>query len=450
MNFTHLKIHFNSEDLALQSIIDKTILDTNTQGKTAKHEISLPKMHDKAKIEIQSKIKSVLTDIEIIDVNEDLIQLILKFKSKNLTGGTRGEEFREQIMSFNVSEVLSKDSKDVLKWIDKLTLDELLQAFTVQIFCPCESFKFHFSKIHKMPDNNSFYLGKYNNDDQSYTVQGVKPSPNPRRLGGMCKHLQSDAFYLEDFFPKVKAIIKRYVIKFLKTGGKTGVYNNMSPFKLKREIQIRGLRLPRNAKKIDLIAILRADDKNNNRPEDVELFDELNKAKKEKVQQELIEKSQGKDENDLETFFSKWSMPKMRMELRKRKIDFKNNATKSALIAMLIDSEMTGDVVEPNEVVQKDIQPTITNKATKQSTAPIEETPKEDPKDVPKDIETPKEEQPIDETPKAIQEPKVEPKQEAPIEEPEPQEDGTIEEVIENLPEETEPLVTTDDDDSKD
>ncbi len=205
----------------LSTIIKKSIRDGKTQGPTEKRELSVEKVNTKASTDIDSSLRSILSDINITKHN-DKIKMVLNFHT--ITSKT-GHQY-EQFMAFDVSHKFSNHPSDIVKFIDELDFKSLTNDLKVEVLCKCSSFKYHFSKINRK--DNSLYMGDYNSDPLTYTTKGG-PSVNPDQLGSMCKHLLSDCIMLLNNFDGVKKKIRIFAEKFMKEN--TKMYSNLKQYK---------------------------------------------------------------------------------------------------------------------------------------------------------------------------------------------------------------------------
>ncbi len=173
------------------------------QQKRMKYEISLDKIDDKAKNDIEQQ--KMITEFEKLSVSNKTIDVIKEKDKQDLilfeffTRTRENNNKHRQIVTFELKPIL-----EMYKQKGKITKSALTTKNDTETFCDCESYKYHFSKINKKRD--SFYYGRKNKDKLNYSVKGVRPSPNPRWLGGLCKHLRYDFF---DIDKNVNQIIKK-------------------------------------------------------------------------------------------------------------------------------------------------------------------------------------------------------------------------------------------------
>ena len=111
-----------------------------------------------------------------------------------------------QRITFFLTPILESIKKN-----NKVTHECLQKDNDSSVYCDCKSFKYHFSNLNKK--RGSYYLGSKNKNKNDYKTKGLRPSPNPRKLGGLCKHLKFDIDYIDKNIKKITEDIQKYLSK---------------------------------------------------------------------------------------------------------------------------------------------------------------------------------------------------------------------------------------------
>lgn len=196
-------------EVSLNTMNKKFNVDISKDSTRSKYEINIGKIDKKSKQDIDNEKSEV--ELEDISILKNGINLILGRKKENnklvysfMTKTNSNNNKHIQRISFYLYPML-----DSIKKNGKISKRSILIDNDSTVYCDCKSFKYHFSKINKK--RKTYYLGSKNRNNNNYTVKGLKPSPNPRNLGGLCKHLKYDIDYINNNITKISKDIYSYL-----------------------------------------------------------------------------------------------------------------------------------------------------------------------------------------------------------------------------------------------
>lgn len=198
-------------ELSLNAINKKFLGDIGKDKTRSPYEIKIGRIDKKSKKDIGKEKDYVeIEDVSLLKKGVNLIlgkkkennKIVYSFMTKTKSNGNK----HIQRITFYLTPILNS-----IKEKNKVTKESLLVDNDSTVYCDCDSFKYHFSNMSKK--NGTYYLGSKNKNKNDYKVKGMRPSPNPRHLGGICKHIKFDIDYIEKNSGKITQDIFNYLSK---------------------------------------------------------------------------------------------------------------------------------------------------------------------------------------------------------------------------------------------
>ena len=195
-------------ELSLNKMNNIFMNDIKSDKSRVPYEIRIGRIDKKSKTKISNEKDSVeFEDMSIIKTGVNLV--LGKFKSDNkivysfMTKTKDNDNKHIQRISFNLQPIINEYNTN-----KKITINSLLDNDST-VFCDCKSYKYHFSNMNKK--NKTFYLGSKNRNKNEYTTKGLRPSGNPRKRGGLCKHLKFDIDFIINNKNKIINDVSKYL-----------------------------------------------------------------------------------------------------------------------------------------------------------------------------------------------------------------------------------------------